>query len=78
MQDSVDNSSAGLPGLRRIPVVGDFVSYKEKGLVKTELIIFIRPVVMKQPSINGDLEQYREFLPASETNDEGFLQSLLP
>jgi len=78
MQDSVDNSSAGLPGLSRIPVVGDFVSYKEKGLVKTELIIFIRPVVMKQPSINGDLEQYREFLPASETNDEGFLQSLLP
>lgn len=79
MQDSVDNSSAGLPGLSRLPLVGDLVSYKDKQFVKTELIIFIRPIVMKQPSVNGDLQQYREFLPSpSETNNEGFLQSLLP
>lgn len=65
MQDTVENSNAGLPGLNRLPIVGNMFSQKDDNLVKTELIIFIRPVVIRQPDIDGDLEEYREYLPVS-------------
>ena len=63
MQDTVENSNSGLPGLNRLPVLGNFFSQKDDNLIKTELIIFIRPVVVRQPSIEGDFEDYREYLP---------------
>ncbi|MEX0964838.1 MAG: hypothetical protein WDZ52_12435 [Pseudohongiellaceae bacterium] len=63
MQDTVENSNAGLPGFNRIPVVGSLFGLKNDNLVKTELIIFIRPVVVRQPSIDGDFENYRQYLP---------------
>lgn len=65
MQDSVDNTTAGLPGLSRLPGVRNMFSYREDKAAKSELIVFIRPVVIKQASINGDLRNYREFLPSS-------------
>ncbi len=65
MQDTIDTDVAGIPGVNRVPVVGDLFSYRDDNTIKTELIIFIRPVVIRQPSINGDLEQFREFLPTA-------------
>lgn len=63
MQDSLETSNAGLPGLSRLPGIGNLFSYRDDTTSKTELIVFIRPVVVKQPSLDGDLQQYREFLP---------------
>ncbi|MEQ8954989.1 MAG: type II and III secretion system protein, partial [Gammaproteobacteria bacterium] len=65
MQDTIDNNNAGLPGLNRIPIVGDAFSYRDDQTTKTELIIFIRPVVIRNADINGDLRDYGEFLPTS-------------
>ncbi|GAB5500809.1 MAG: type II and III secretion system protein [Pseudohongiellaceae bacterium] len=65
MQDTVDSDVVGLPGLGRLPVVGDLFNYRDDNAIKTELIIFIRPVVVRQPSMSGDLQNYREFLPSS-------------
>lgn len=70
MQDTVDSDVAGLPGLNRVPVLGNLFSYRDDTTVKTELIIFIRPVVVRQPSVNGDLQNYREFLPAGSAAGE--------
>lgn len=64
MQDTIDTDVSGIPGVNRVPVVGDLFSYRDDNTIKTELIIFIRPVVIRQPSINGDLEEFREFLPS--------------
>lgn len=75
MQDSIDSSTAGLPGLARIPAVGGLFGYKNEIANKTELIVFIRPVVIKEPSIDGDLQEYREFLPENGVASDGFLSS---
>ena len=65
MQDSLNTDIDGLPYLSRLPGIGGLFSYTNEDARKTELIIFIRPVVIKQASLNGDLEQYRSFLPAN-------------
>jgi general secretion pathway protein D len=65
MQDTLDLQSQGVPGLNRLPLVGDLFNYRDEQTVKTELIVFIRPVVIRQNSIDGDLQDYRQYLPSS-------------
>ncbi len=78
MQDTVENSNAGLPGFNRLPIVGNLFSQKDDSLIKSELIIFIRPVVIRQPSIDGDLNNYREYLPTgSNSNSDSDRNALL-
>lgn len=75
MQDSLQANTSGLPGLSKLPGVGNLFSYKDETAVKTELIVFIRPVVVKQPSLDGDLKEYREFLPNGGLSSDGLLTS---
>jgi len=63
MQDSVDNARDSVPVLGRIPLLGDLFSYRNENTTKTELVIFMRPVVVKDASINGDYKDYRYILP---------------
>ncbi|MCI5106839.1 MAG: hypothetical protein MRY76_09015 [Pseudomonadales bacterium] len=65
MQDTVDSDVAGLPGLNRVPVLGNLFNYRDDNKIKTELIIFIRPVVVRQPGLSGELQNYRQFLPSA-------------
>ena len=63
MQDEVQTGDREVPGLSRIPILGDLLfDTDEIRVVKTELVIFLRPVVIRDPSINTDLKDYREFL----------------
>lgn len=77
MQDSLETSTSGMPGLSRLPGIGNLFSYKDESAVKTELIVFIKPVVIKQPSLDGDLNQYRDFLPPAGLSSEGLFTSQL-
>ena len=63
MQDSVDNAKDGVPGLSRLPLIGDLFSYRNETSTKTELVIFMRPIVVKDAGINGDYKDYRYLLP---------------
>lgn len=54
MQDSVNNLKDAVPGLSNLPLVGDIFSYRNETATKTELVIFLRPVVVKNASMNGD------------------------
>ncbi|CUI09224.1 Type II secretion pathway protein D homolog [Janthinobacterium sp. CG23_2] len=65
MQDSVDNAKDAVPGAGVLPVIGNFFSYRNEKVSKTELVIFIRPVVVKNASVNGDYKDYRYLLPDS-------------
>jgi MSHA biogenesis protein MshL len=65
MQDSIRTEEDGVPVLSRIPGLKNLFSYREEHASKTELIIFIRPVIVRQPSLNGDLSDYRGFLPVN-------------
>ncbi len=64
MQDVHDDSSSGVPGLSKLPYVGGFFSYKNNQYTKSELIIFIRPVIIQQASLNSsELSPYKRLLP---------------
>jgi general secretion pathway protein D len=66
MQDTLDKSTEGIPGLSRVPLLGNLFSYRDDIASKTELIIFLRPVVIKQADVNADLRSYKEFLPSKQ------------
>jgi general secretion pathway protein D len=72
MQDSVDNTKDGLPGLSSLPLVGNLFSYRNENSTKTELVIFMRPVVVKDASVNGDYKEYRYMLPGQQPDTEAY------
>jgi MSHA biogenesis protein MshL len=66
MQDDVRTGNREIPGLSKIPLLGDLLfNTDEFSSTKTELVIFLRPVVVRDPSINTDLKAYREYLGAN-------------
>ena len=80
MQESLSKDVDGLPLLSRMRVVRNLFSYRDEAASKTELIIFIRPVVMRQPSLDGDLQNYQQYLPGKslEEDSAAINESLLP
>jgi general secretion pathway protein D len=67
MQDSVDNLKDAIPVLSRLPLVGDAFAYRNETSTKSELVIFLRPIVVKEASLEGDYNAYRNFLPNKDT-----------
>lgn len=63
MQDQVNKTSNGVPILSSIPFLGQLFSYDDDEFIKSELVIFIRPVVVHDASLNGDFQEYKQFLP---------------
>jgi general secretion pathway protein D len=66
MQDITENTDSGIPGLRSIPILGDFFSNKAQLSRKTELVIFLRATVIQEPSLDGDFRRFRDQLPAED------------
>lgn len=62
MQDQINKRTTGVPILSSIPFLGSLFSYRDDEYVKSELVIFIRPVVVHEASLNGDLKEYRKYL----------------
>ncbi|HEY8608084.1 MAG TPA: pilus (MSHA type) biogenesis protein MshL [Noviherbaspirillum sp.] len=62
MQDSVNNTRDGLPGIGDIPLIGDVLNYRNETNSKTELVIFMRPVVVRNASLQGDFRGFRDYL----------------
>ncbi len=62
MQDQIDKSMTGIPVLSSIPILGGLFRYQDDKYVKSELVIFIRPVVTKDASLTGDFKEYRKYL----------------
>lgn len=63
MQDSVNNLKDAIPLLSRLPLIGDAFAYRNETSTKSELVIFLRPIVVKDGNIDGDFKAYRKFLP---------------
>ena len=63
MQDITDNNMQGIPLLSQLPVIGSLFNYRDDKYTKTELVIFLRPVVVKEASLTGDLRDYQAYLP---------------
>ena len=62
MQDTLRNQDKETPFAAKIPVLGNLFKARSQESTKTELVIFLRPVVIQNASINGELGQYKQFL----------------
>lgn len=62
MQDQIIKTNSGVPFLSSIPFIGALFSYQDDEYIKSELVIFIRPVVIHDASLTGDLKDYRQYL----------------
>lgn len=63
MQDSVNNLTDEVPLLGRIPLIGSLFQYRNDKTEKTELVIFLRPMVIKNADITADFSSFRNSLP---------------
>lgn len=63
MQDTVDDSTSGIPFLSGLPIIGGLFSYTDNRREKSELVIFIKPVVVKHASLATDLSDFKQYLP---------------
>ena len=71
MQDVSADTDQGYPWLSDVPGIGAAFKTTTKQYEKTELVIFIQPIIIKNPSLAGDLSDYRQYLNPSR-------ESLLP
>lgn len=70
MQDQVFKNSDKVPGLSDIPILGKIFSGRNDAVRKTELIIFLRPTVILNATLESEaLASYKKYLPSAVMND---------
>jgi general secretion pathway protein D len=65
MQDSGTDATDQIPGLGNLPLIGDAFKYKSNRSVKSELVIFLRPTILRDSSVRGDAAVVRDNLAPS-------------
>lgn len=68
MEDYISGELGGLPGITRMHGIGETLGNQNQERRKTELVIFIKPTIIYNPDINGDYQNFREYL----FDNEGF------
>lgn len=63
IQDRVNDLEDSVPGVSRLAGYGGFFGQKKQENTKTELVVFMRPIIIRDSSIEGDYRGYRSFLP---------------
>jgi general secretion pathway protein D len=66
MQDASSRVEDTIPGVRDIPFIGQLLENRKDLNQKTELVIFLRPVVIRDASVDGDYSAFRSLLPGSD------------
>lgn len=62
MENSEQRDDSATPGISRIGGIGELFKSRTRVARKTELVIFLRPIVVRNPSLEADLRPYRQFL----------------
>jgi general secretion pathway protein D len=62
MQDKTTDNDRGLPGVSKQPGLGIPFKTTTKEYFKTEIVIFLRPFIIRNPSLDDDLQYYKTFL----------------
>lgn len=69
MQDSINNLTDAVPVLSKIPWIGELFKQRNDATSKSELVIFLHPVVIKNSGLEGDYQEFNNKLP-----DKNFFQ----
>jgi len=63
MQDEINNLTDAVPGVSAMPIAGNLFQHRNDNSHKTELIIFLRPTVIREASLSGDFHHLGNRLP---------------
>jgi len=66
IEDSINDVEDTIPFVNSIPIVSWFFSSRNRNNSKTELVVFLRPIVVKDPSIDGDFRAFRDMVPGED------------
>ncbi len=68
MQDDVRRDREQIPGADQLSAAGELLRFRDESAAKTELMIFLRPIVVVNPSLESDeLRFFQRFLPQPES-----------
>jgi MSHA biogenesis protein MshL len=62
MQDDQSNATEQIPGVGNVPLFGELFKYRGNQSTKSELVIFLRPTILRDASIDGDASFIRSQL----------------
>jgi general secretion pathway protein D len=63
MEDQINKTTNEVPLLGHVPLLGNLFKNRDDTTTKTELVIFLRPIVIKSASVDGDFDSFRSNLP---------------
>ncbi|MDX1434704.1 MAG: secretin N-terminal domain-containing protein [Gammaproteobacteria bacterium] len=63
MQDDIRRDADAVPVLSESETFGELFTSRDNQFVKTELVIFLRPWVIRTPDVRADLHSFQPFLP---------------
>ncbi|MGQ0522807.1 MAG: Type II secretory pathway component PulD, partial [Betaproteobacteria bacterium] len=67
MQNEERRDRDQLPIVGNEPKVGDLFAFRDERSIKTELVVFLRPTVISNPTLESEeLKFFQRFLPQSE------------
>ncbi|MDR0775693.1 MAG: type II and III secretion system protein [Azonexus sp.] len=66
MEDKVDYQNQRVPVVGQIPLFGELFNNRNNQAKKTELVILLRPVVIRDASIDGDFASLRAHVPGDD------------
>jgi general secretion pathway protein D len=68
MQDNVLRNREQIPGAERAGDLGELLRFRDERVSKSELVIFLRPTVIPNPTLDSDeLKLFQRFLPQAES-----------
>jgi general secretion pathway protein D len=74
MQDAVQRNREQIPGADRLEAAGELLRFRNERVVKTELVIFLRPTVVPNATLEADeLKFFQRFLPQPDVPPQGIV-----
>lgn len=65
MEDRIDHDTGRIPIFGHLPLLGELFTRRDSTVRRTELLIFLRPVLIDDPSTAGDFTPYAAHLPTA-------------
>jgi general secretion pathway protein D len=78
MQDRISKDDEDVPGFSSVEGVGELFKFRERQQNKIELVIFLRPTIIRVPDVRRDLASFRRYLPENLQTFESLESPLTP